>query len=735
MKAFYRRTTLFLVVLIACSAWKLQAQDPNPQLYGFDEGYEATIDSIITTMSLEEKVYMVHGDGMFTSGGIARLNIPDITYTDGPTGIREELEHRSWQTMSWTTDSVTFFPTGTALAATWNKELAYRYGLAIGDEARARGKDILLGPGVNIIRTPLCGRNFEYFSEDPLLASVMTVGYVKGVQMQDVAACVKHFTINNQEYMRSLIDVHADERTLREIYLPTYKAAALDAQTYSFMGSYNKFRGDWVCENDYLLNQVMKGEWNYQGVVVSDWGATHSTVKAALAGLDVEMGNGWGRKEHYFASLADSVKAGKVPESVLDDKVRRLLRLAYNCRTTDPDRNKGSMNSPENSQLAYDVASEAIVLLKNENNTLPLDKTHTGKIAVIGMMADMINAKGGYTAGVKARYEITPLQGIRDYLGEDVLLDFAPGYKEDFIVVDTGGHWPHRYPNPAPNDTLLKDAVNLAGQSDLVLLFVGNPRSVETEATDRETLALPFGQDSLIQAVTAANPNTVIIVVAGAATDLNRASKSTPALAYSWYNGSENGKALADMLFGDINPSGKLPFTIPKKLEDIGAHAFDKHTYPGVNGSVEYKEGILVGYRWFDTKAIEPAYCFGYGLSYTTFKIPSVKINQNTFLAEDVISLAVQVENTGAIPGKETVQVYVGKSDSKVQRAEKELKGFAKVSVEPGKTSTAEIDIPVNDLAYYDTDQKLWIVEPGEYRLIVGNSSRSVSREFKIQVQ
>ncbi|MBN1951019.1 MAG: glycoside hydrolase family 3 C-terminal domain-containing protein [Bacteroidales bacterium] len=735
MKAFYRRTTLFLVVLIACSAWKLQAQDPNPQLYGFDEGYEATIDSIITTMSLEEKVYMVHGDGMFTSGGIARLNIPDITYTDGPTGIREELEHRSWQTMSWTTDSVTFFPTGTALAATWNKELAYRYGLAIGDEARARGKDILLGPGVNIIRTPLCGRNFEYFSEDPLLASVMTVGYVKGVQMQDVAACVKHFTINNQEYMRSLIDVHADERTLREIYLPTYKAAALDAQTYSFMGSYNKFRGDWVCENDYLLNQVMKGEWNYQGVVVSDWGATHSTVKAALAGLDVEMGNGWGRKEHYFASLADSVKAGKVPESVLDDKVRRLLRLAYNCRTTDPDRNKGSMNSPENSQLAYDVASEAIVLLKNENNTLPLDKTHTGKIAVIGMMADMINAKGGYTAGVKARYEITPLQGIRDYLGEDVLLDFAPGYKEDFIVVDTGGHWPHRYPNPAPNDTLLKDAVNLAGQSDLVLLFVGNPRSVETEATDRETLALPFGQDSLIQAVTAANPNTVIIVVAGAATDLNRASKSTPALAYSWYNGSENGKALADMLFGDINPSGKLPFTIPKKLEDIGAHAFDKHTYPGVNGSVEYKEGILVGYRWFDTKAIEPAYCFGYGLSYTTFKIPSVKINQNTFLAEDVISLAVQVENTGAIPGKETVQVYVGKSDSKVQRAEKELKGFAKVSVEPGKTSTAEIDIPVSDLAYYDTDQKLWIVEPGEYRLIVGNSSRSVSREFKIQVQ
>lgn len=703
--------------------------------YGFNEKYEVIIDSVVDLLSLDEKVYMVYGDGIFTSPGVKRLGLPDLKYTDGPTGIREELEYRSWKRLYLTTDSATFFPTGTALAATWNIDLAMQYGKAIGNEARARDKDILLGPSVNIIRTPLCGRNFEYFSEDPLLASAMTVGYIKGVQMQDVATCVKHFAVNNQEYLRGIINVEMDERTLREIYMPVYKAAALDAEAYSFMGAYNKFRGDYLCENDYLQNQLLKKEWGYKGAIISDWGATHSTVKSALNGLDVEMGNPWGRGVHYMSTLADSVKAGLVPESVIDDKVRRILRIIYNCHTTDSTRNAGSMNTPENSQIAYDVASEAIVLLKNEENLLPLQADKIEKIAVIGMMADIINARGGFTAGVKARYEITPLEGLKKRVGENIEISYAPGYKEDFTFVDTGGFWPYRYPNHTLNDTLLKEALETAKNADYVLFFAGNPRSVETEATDRESLTLPFGQDSLIKAVKAINPNTIIVVVAGAACDLNYINEVSSTLVYSWYNGSENGNALADMLFGDINPSGKLPFTIPVKIEDVGAHAFDAASYPGTNLSVEYKEGILVGYRWFDTKAIEPAYCFGYGLSYTNFEISSIEPNKMKYTQDEIIELSLKVKNTGKTAGKETVQVYVKKLNSKVERADKELKAFTKIAIQPGDTKKVRMSIPVKKLAYFDADQMKWEVEPGEYILLVGNSSRSITKEVVISVE
>ncbi|MGD2035515.1 MAG: glycoside hydrolase family 3 N-terminal domain-containing protein, partial [Bacteroidales bacterium] len=403
--------------------------------FGFNDAYEPLIDSILNLLTLEEKIHMIHGSGMFVSGGVERLGIPELHYSDGPTGIREELERDSWAPLNLDTDSVTFFPTGTALAATWNSELAYRYGEAIGNEANARGKHILLGPAVNIIRTPLCGRNFEYFSEDPLLASEMAVEYVKGVQMQDVGACVKHYVLNNQEYQRWIINVEVDERALREIYLPVYKSTALEAEAYTFMGSYNKFRGVYVCENDYLLNRILKGEWKYKGAVISDWGATHSAVKAAVNGLDVEMG-GRDRKYH-FVSLTDSVNAGIVSERIIDDKVRRILRVMYNCKIADSTRLKGEANSSDNRKVARDVAGESIVLLKNSDDLLPLRPDKISRLAVIGENAVHEYAQGGFTAGVKARYEVTALEGLKRKLGDRVEIQYSPGYKEKFVVTDT----------------------------------------------------------------------------------------------------------------------------------------------------------------------------------------------------------------------------------------------------------------------------------------------------------
>ncbi len=701
------------------------------QVYGFDPKFEPVIDSILQLLTLEEKVHMVHGSGTFVSGGVERLGIPELCYTDGPTGIREEIERSSWEPMNLTTDSVTFFPTGTALSATWNVELAFRYGKAIGSEANARGKHILLAPAVNIIRTPICGRNFEYFSEDPFLNSKLTVDYVMGLQSQNVAACIKHFAVNNQEFQRWNINVLMDERTLREIYLPVYKAAAMEAEAYTFMGAYNKFRGDWLCENDYLIHKILKEEWDYKGAVISDWGGTHSTVKAALAGLDVEMGGRF--NQYFFSSLADSVRAGLVPESVVDDKVRCILRVMYNCKTMDSTRIAGKANTAENVQLVYDVACESIVLLKNERNLLPLNIDSIKSIAIIGENAMQVQSRGGFTASVKARYEVTPLEGIKKKVANTIEIQYAPGYAEKFVTLDTGGFWPDRYPDPNPNVELIEEAVTVAKNSDVAIIFAGNNRNVETEVVDRETLDLPFGQDELIKEVTAVNPNTIVVVIAGTACDLNVTDSVASAILYAWFNGSEAGNALASVLFGDVNPSGKLPFTIPVRLEDIGAHAL--HAYPGKNDEVEYAEGILVGYRWFDTKQIEPKYCFGHGLSYTGFEYTRARIDRKAYSPEQEIKLTVTVRNTGLLAGKETLQLYIRKKDSEVMRADKELKGFKKIELQPGEEKSHTITLDINDLAYYNIEQGAWIVEPGEYNLLLGSSSRDIRKELVFQVK
>ncbi|MFC1569467.1 glycoside hydrolase family 3 C-terminal domain-containing protein [bacterium] len=695
---------------------------------------EAKADSILQLLTLEEKIALLHANSKFSSTGVPRLGIPELKSADGPTGVREEMERDSWEPLNLPTDSATYFPAGPSLAATWNRELAVRYGEALGEETRARGKDVLLAPSVNIIRTPISGRNFEFLTEDPYLNAEIAVGYVKGLQSKDVAACVKHYAVNNQEFMRWGVDVLMNERTLREIYLPVYKATVLEANALTFMGAYNKFRGWYLCENDYLLNQVLKDEWGFKGAVISDWGATHSTVHAAMNGLDIEMGSRGDYQDYFFANpLIDSVKAGIVPIDVIDDHARRVLYVMLSCKTMDENRCQGSLSTPENFKAAYDVAAEAIVLLKNTQNVLPLNQKKIKKLAVFGENAVHKHAKEGFGAGVKTKYEITPLEGLQKKLGDQIEITFAQGYEEKYDLIDTGRRWKRRVPNNSPDSTLIQEAVEIAKASDAVLIFGGSNRSIESEAMDRPNMLLPFGQVELIQAVTQANPNTVVVLVASAPYDLTKIEPVMSTLLWGWFNGSESGTAMADVLLGDVNPSGKLPFTMPVKLEDSPAHALD--AYPGEDLTVYYKEGILVGYRWFDTKEIDPLYCFGYGLSYTDFSYASIKTDKKSYQMDETIQVSFQIKNTGKKAGAEIVQVYMHDVESRAMRPAKELKGFEKVILKSGKKKTVQIDIDVKDLAYFDDFRRAWIVEPGEFELLVGASSRDIRGSVTVSIE
>lgn len=694
--------------------------------------YNPKIDELISQMTLEEKAHMLHGNGKFTSAGVERLGIPELRSADGPLGIREELQPHSWAPAEWTTDSATFFPAGGGLSSTWNPELAKRYGEAIGQEARARGKDVLLAPAVNIIRSPLGGRNFEYFTEDPFLNKKLTVPYVLGVQEQDVAACIKHYAINNQETNRGTVNVLADERTIREIYLPVFRAAVEEANSYSVMSAYNQFRGAYLSENDYLLNQVLRKDWGFKGVVMSDWGAVHSTKESALYGLDIEMGTERNNYDEWYFSnaLIEAVKSGEVPESVIDEKVRRILWLMMEIKAIGEGRKEGSINTKEHAQVAYDVAAESIILLKNENNILPLDKSRISSIAVIGDNAIRKHASGGFGAGVKAKYEVSPLEGLQSRLG-DVEIKFAQGYQEQYLPNDLNRNWglPVDY---KADQRLLKEAVKVAKNSDVAIVFGGSNRLVETEAEDRKNLRLPYGQEELIKVVKAANPNTIVVVIAGSPHDLSGVAPVVDGLLWSWFNGSEAGNALADILLGEVNPSAKLPVTFPKELNDSPAHA--TNSFPGDSLEVKYDEGLLVGYRWFDEKEIEPFYPFGYGLSYTTFEIGNFDTDKKTYTGNDIISVRVHVKNSGQVDGKETVQVYVSAVNSTVQRAPKELKGFSKVLVRAGKEESVEIEIPARELAYYD-EEKGWVVEPGDYEILVGSSSRDIAQKSLVSIR
>ncbi len=688
------------------------------------------INDMLKRMTLEEKINMLHGNALFSSGGVKRLGIPELTCDDGPLGVREEIKRFDWNSANWTTDSATFLPNGSAIAATWNPGMARKYGVVIGEEANARKKDIMLAPAFNICRMPLCGRTYEYYSEDPYLNAQLAVQAVKGIQSQHVAACIKHFAANNQETDRNMVNAIVDERALREIYFPAFKAAVQQGNAYTVMSAYNKLNGYWCSENDFLLNKVLKKEWGFKGVVMSDWAGTHHTVAAANAGLDIEMGSSGPYDKWYFADpLLAAVKAGQVSEKTIDDKVRRILWLMYHTSMSQ-DHPKGSIATPEHGKAAYEIASESVVLLKNDAHLLPLNTANIKSIAVIGDNATRTFALGGYGAGVKAKYEVTALAGIRSGFGKTADIKFAQGYKANYLAGNTDEQ---NAGSSTPDQHLIDDAVALAKTTDVAILCIGSNREYESEGHDRKNLELPFGEQVLVNAVTAANPNTIIVIMAGAPYDLNEIKKSNHTIVWSWFNGSEAGNALADVLKGVVNPSGRLPFTFPVSLSDSPASALN--TYPGKDLTAEYKEGILVGYRWYDTKNIDPLYCFGYGLSYTNFTYTDLTTNKKTYKPDDKITVSLKVKNTGSVAGKEVVQLYISKLNSSVLRPEKELKAFKKIMILPAKTAAISIDIDVKDLAYFDSKLSKWTIEPGKYQLVTASSSKDIRQTVGFNIK
>ena len=696
-------------------------------LAGSDGTADKKVAELLSQLTLKEKISMLHGNSKFSIAGVERLGIPEWKMSDGPHGVREEINRHDWSPAGWDNDFAAYLPVGTALAATWNPDLAYLSGTVLGREARARNKDIILGPGINIHRTPLCGRNFEYMSEDPYIITQMVVPFVRGVQEQDVAACIKHFALNNQEYERFEINVVADERTLREIYLPGFKAAVQEGGVLTVMSAYNKFRGKWCSENKYLLTDILKNEWGFKGVVISDWNGTHSTIDAAVAGLDIEMGtNQDDYNDYYFAdALLEAVENGDVAVEVIDDKVRRILSAMIKTKVFDEDRSKGEFISERNFAAAKKIASEAVVLLKNENNLLPLNLNSVNSIAVIGENAVAKHAHGGGSSGIKAKYEISPLEGLQNKLGDKVEIKFAQGYKST-----TRFSWSDGTKDTSEADSeykikLREEAVEAAKAADCVIMFLGLNHHFDMESVDRDNMNLPYQQDELVKAVLKSNPNTIIVLISGLPVDMTEWVDDAPAIIQGWYTGSEAGNVFADILFGDVNPSGKLPFTFPKKLEDSPAHKLGD--YPGDdNLNVEYKEGIFVGYRYFDTYNVEPQFAFGHGLSYTTFDYKSLELDPDKLKSGDILTASVIIENSGSRPGSEVVQLYIEDPEASVKRPVKELKGFKKIFLDPGETERVEFSLDEKSLSFYDTDTGKFKAEEGIFKIHVGSASDDI---------
>ena len=710
------------------------------------------IDKIIAQMTLEEKVEMLHSKTNMSSAGVPRLGIADVNYADGPFGIREEGVPNGFTPAGWTLDSATYFPTGSALAATWSKDLAYLYGTGMGKEARLRGKDVILGPAVNIQRLPVGGRTYEYLSEDPILSAALSLQYTLGVQDQGTAVCIKHFAVNNQETNRGSVDAQVDERTLREIYLKPFESAVRFGGAMSVMPAYNKVNGDYCSENEHLLNEILRGEWGFKGFTVSDWGGTHSTMGAMLHGLNVQMTG----SNYLGQPVIDSVKAGALTEELVNEKVRQILRVRYAIEAVPADVANTVMTSqPESQQIALKVARRSIVLLKNEGSILPLSKD-VKKIAVIGQNAVLKTQSGGVGAGVKALYEITPLQGIQKRAGDAVEVVYAPGYK----------NFPGRRWGPAPAEpnpleaaaidepadpALLAEAVALAKDADVVIFFGGTNKSIETEGSDRQNIKLPTGQEEVVAALYEANPNLATVLISGGPTDLQVLEQYSPAIVQGWWNGTEGGTALAEVLFGDIAPSGKLPFTFPVKLEDSPAYAMGNFPDKTQGGDLftmmyrqdltreeraelmaklpkpvsKYTEGSLVGYRWFDTKNVKPMYAFGHGLSYVDFTYGPMTVKSG----KKAVKVTFDLTNAGSMEADEVVQLYVRRIDSKVEWPYKELKAFERVTLAAGETKTVTLEIPADDLRYWNVDTNAWALEHGKLELLLGSASDDIRQK------
>ena len=701
---------------------------------------EKRIEKLIKKMTLEEKVGLLHGNSKFYVAGVERLGIPEWSLSDGPHGVRAEINRHDWAYAGWTNDSASYFPTGTAFAAAWNPELAYRRGEVLGEEARWRKKDVLLGPGVNIIRSPLCGRNFEYMSEDPYMNSVLAVAYIKGLQSRDVACSVKHFAVNNQETNRTTVDVECSERALREIYLPAFKAAVQEGGALTVMAAYNKFRGEFCAENNYLVRKILRNEWGFDGVYVTDWGAAHSTVPSMEAGLDLEMGTLIDKYEdwYYANPLIEAVKSGKIPMSLVDEKVGDVLRVMIKTNVLDPKKRfgPGSMNTKEHQQATYDAAAEAIVLLKNQNNLLPLDFSSIKSLAVIGDNATRKHSNGGLSSEIKAVYEVTPLEALRAKWGDKVDIRFAQGYEKlsTFVEGSNNGQSSGTFSSKTQeSDALLKEAVEVARTSDVALLVCGLNHDYDTESFDRLNMDIPYGQVELIQEVVKANPRTIVVMIAGSPLNMAAVDICSPAIVWAWFNGMEGGNALVDVLSGKVNPSGKMPFTTPVSLDQSPAHALGN--FPGRDLKVNYEEDILVGYRWFDTKGLPVVYPFGYGLSYTTFNYSNLNTDKKTYDQADTIQATFTLTNTGDREGAEVAQLYVSDPVCSVMRPVKELKGFKKVFLKPGESRRITLDIPVSSLAFYSEAQSQFVVEPGEFILQLGASTSDIKQKISIDVK
>ncbi len=715
------------------------------------------IDKIISQMTLEEKVEMLHSKTNMSSAGVPRLGIADMNYADGPFGIREEGVPNGFQPAGWTLDSATYFPTGSALAATWSKEMAYLYGTGMGKEARLRGKDIILGPAVNIQRLPVGGRTYEYLSEDPALSALLSLYYTKGVQDQGTAVCIKHFAVNNQETNRGSVDAQVDERTLREIYLKPFERAVREGGAMSVMPAYNKVNGSYCSENEHLLNEILRGEWGFKGFTVSDWGGTHSTMGAMLHGLNVQMTG----SNYLGQPVIDSIATGALTESLVDEKVRQILRVRYAIEAIPADVANTQMTSqPESQRIALKVAEKSIVLLKNQGGVLPLSKD-IKKIAVIGQNAVLKTQSGGVGAGVKALYEITPLQGIQKRAGNSIEVVYAPGYK----------NFPGRRWGPAPatvdplvataidepaDPALLAEAVAAAQDADVVIFFGGTNKSIETEGSDRRDIKLPVGQETVVQALYEANPNLVTVLISGGPCDLQVLDQYSPAIVQGWWNGTEGGTALAEVLFGDIAPSGKLPFTFPVKLEDSPAFALGnfpnadptggdlfteryRQDMAGQQGGrraqrpspeSKYTEGSLVGYRWFDTKNVPVMYAFGHGLSYVDFAYGPMNVSAK----KKAVKVTFDLTNNGSMPAEEVVQLYVRRIGSKVEWPAKELKAFDRISLGAGETKTVTLEIPVDDLRYWNVDTNSWTLEHGQLELLLGSASDDIRQKAETKI-
>ncbi|HEY5079600.1 MAG TPA: glycoside hydrolase family 3 C-terminal domain-containing protein [Opitutaceae bacterium] len=692
---------------------------------------EARIDDLLPRLTLEEKIAIVHANGMFRSGGVERLGIPYLWMDDGPQGVREDVGLNSWTPAGRTDDYATALPPGIAIAATWDPEIAQACGAVIGEEARARGKDVMLGPAMNIMRTPLCGRNYDYYGEDPWLASRIAVAYVRGMQAEQTVACVKHFALNNQEKDRGKVDVEVDERPLREIYLPAFEACVKEAGALAIMGAYNKFRGEFCSQNDYLLNLVLKGEWGFKGAVISDWGATHDTREAVIKGLDLEMGT-WGPHEKNFLADAflDGVKSGAYPMAILDDKVRRNLRMIFATGSVDG-RKPGTINTPAHLAVVLHSAEEAIVLLKNEGSLLPVDTAKVHSIAVIGENAVRKFAAGGNSAGVKAFLEVTALQGIVGRAGRDVNIVYSEGYRQPVSrhgkEADVAGVRTSELTAASPEESreLADRAVLAAKQCDVAIVIAGlsHQAHADDEGTDRYDLSLPAHQAELIARVAAANPRTIVVLVDGSPVDMAPWLGKVPSVLQAWYGGSEAGNALAAVLFGDAAPSGKLPCTFPKSLADTPTAPGGARAYPGIDLVVHYDEGLFVGYRWYDAKKIEPLFPFGFGLSYTTFAYSNMRVNA---AGAGAATVQCDVTNSGTRAGAEVVQLYVHDGHASVPRPEQELKGFSRVVLAPGETKTVTIPLNPRSFAYYSPDKRSWQADAGSYDLLLGSSSRDI---------